>query len=283
MAKKISKELEELIVSNYQNGISPYKMVKQIPELSDMKGNVIYGILKRLGIKSNRIITVTEEQKRNRRKFQVNDDYFEFIDSEEKAYWLGFIYADGFVVSDSDKFGISLSNVDKSHLEKLKTTINFTGEVKDYTETAGYGVGSLYSRLLVTSSKIKQDLIKYGVVPNKTDILKFPEFLPQELLPHFIRGYFDGDGCITHQSEQVCGNLNYMIKITGTLDMVKNIESCIGVPFQLAQRFPERNVDNFQIETGGNKKVKKILHYLYKDATVFLDRKYNKALQCMQQ
>lgn len=258
-------------------------MVKQIPELSNMRATVIYGILKRLDINPNRAIIITEEQKRNRRKFQVNDNYFESIDSEEKAYWLGFIYADGFVVSDSNKFGVSLSNIDKSHLEKLKTAIKFTGEVKDYVETAGYAVGSLYSRLLVTSSKIKQDLIKHGVVPNKTDIVKFPTMLPIELIPHFIRGYFDGDGCITHQSVQVSGNLNYMIKITGTLNMVQNIKSNIGVNFQLTQRYPERDNDNYQIETGGNLKVKQILKYMYENATIYLDRKYKTVLQCMQQ
>lgn len=283
MAKKISQELEELIVLNYQNGVSPYQMVKKIPELSNMKPNVIYGILKRLGVKAHKPLVITEEQRRNRRKFQVNDDYFKNIDTEHKAYWLGFIYADGFIVSDSDKFGISLSNDDRPHLEKLKSALEFTGEVKDYVQTGGYAEGIVYSRLLVTSSKIKQDLIKHGVVPNKTNLIEFPDFLPQNLISHFIRGYFDGDGCITHQSTQVCGNLNYMIKITGTYDMVKKIESHIGVTFQIAQRFPERGVDNFNIETGGNTKVKKILEYMYKNATVFLDRKYNKALKCMQQ
>jgi len=283
MAKRIAQELEELIILNYQNGVSPYQMVKLIPELSNMRATVIYGVLKRMGIKAHKPQSITEEQRRNRRKFQVNDNYFETIDDEHKAYWLGFIYADGFIVSDSSKFGVSLSNDDKPHLEKLKLALEFTGEVKDYVQTKGYAEGVTYSRLLITSSKIKQDLIKHGVVPNKTNLIEFPDFLPQDLISHFIRGYFDGDGCITHHSTQVCGNLNYMIKITGTYDMIKKIESHIGVPFQIAQRFPERGVDNFSIETGGNTKVKKILNYMYKDATVFLDRKYNKALACMQQ
>ena len=283
MAKKISKELEELIVLNYQKGISPYQMVKTIPELSDKRPSVIYGILERLGIKTNRTIKITEEQKRNRRKYQVNDDYFETIDTEEKAYWLGFIYADGYVMSNSDKVGIALSSIDKSHLEKFKKAITFTGEIKDYVETGGYAIGATYSRILITSSKLKKDLMRHGIVPNKTDIIKFPTMLSKDLLPHFIRGYFDGDGCITHQSKQVSGNLNYMIKITGTLDMIKNIESSIGVNFQIAQRFPERNKDNYQIETGGNLKVKQILRYMYENATIFLDRKYNTVLKCMQQ
>ena len=113
MAKRYDVELEKKIVKEYENGMTPYKMVKLIPELKGKRPSVIYGILKRLNVQVRNPIVITDEQKLNRRKYSVNDNYFNVIDTEEKAYWLGFIYADGFISSlKSFAKAVSLSAVD---------------------------------------------------------------------------------------------------------------------------------------------------------------------------
>jgi len=120
-----------------------------------------------------------------------NDDYFEKIDSEDKAYFLGLLYADGNVYLKRNRVQITLQNEDKYILELFAKKINYTGKF--------YQDRGRYSKMIICSKKMVQDLINLGCVPNKSLILQFPnnQQVPKHLLRHFIRGYFDGDGCAT--------------------------------------------------------------------------------------
>jgi hypothetical protein len=133
------------------------------------------------------------------RKHNCNEDYFEKIDSNEKAYWLGLLFADGYVRKrkqfngkhkQGGTVGISLKNGDEYLLEKLiidlGSTYKLTKQIKD--EFLSY-------KLEVNSSKMDDDLINLGCIPNKSLIL-MPPNLKDKFIPHFIRGYFDGDGSI---------------------------------------------------------------------------------------
>jgi hypothetical protein len=133
------------------------------------------------------------------RKHSCNEDYFEKIDSDEKAYWLGLLFADGYVRKrkqfngkhkQGGVVGISLKNGDEYLLEKLiidlGSTYKLTKQIKD---------GFLSYKLEINSSKMADDLIKLGCVPNKSLVL-LPPNLDDEFISHFIRGYFDGDGSI---------------------------------------------------------------------------------------
>jgi hypothetical protein len=133
------------------------------------------------------------------RKHNCNEDYFEKIDSNEKAYWLGLLFADGYVRKrkqfngkhkQGGTVGISLKNGDEYLLEKLiidlGSTYKLTKQIKD--EFLSY-------KLEVNSSKMADDLINLGCIPNKSLILMSPN-LKDKFIPHFIRGYFDGDGSI---------------------------------------------------------------------------------------
>jgi len=133
------------------------------------------------------------------RKHKCNEDYFEKIDSKEKAYWLGLLYADGYVRKrkqfngkhkQGGIVGISLKNGDEYLLEQLiidlESTYKLTKQIKD---------NFLSYRLEVNSVKMVDDLITLGCVPNKSLKLSPPK-LDEKFIPHFIRGYFDGDGSI---------------------------------------------------------------------------------------
>jgi len=122
-----------------------------------------------------------------RRKYPLNEKYFDNIDCEEKAYFLGFIMADGFV---NDKFlGIALKNEDSYILEHLALSLGMDGynlsSKKNGTQKAIY----VCSKYLVNS------LNNHGVTKNKTFTLKFPN-IDKKYIRHFLRGYFDGDGYI---------------------------------------------------------------------------------------
>lgn len=282
MAKKISKELEQIIIDNYNNGMSPYWMVENIDELKGKRPSVVYGILKRLGVKTKRKIVLTDEQRLSRRKFDVDDNYFEVIDTAEKAYWLGFIYADGWLLSNEDKIGITLCKEDECHLEAFKKAVKSKSPIKTYNQIGGYANGEDYVRILITSKKMKQDLIKHGVLIQKTEILEFPN-LDKELYNHFIRGYFDGDGSLTYGGTLVNGNRIFNIKFVGTKEMLESIQSILGLKLKLGQRHPDRNVNNYDITINGNVQVKRIMDYLYNNSTIHLERKYNKYLELINQ
>ena len=123
---------------------------------------------------------------------------FEIIDTEEKAYWLGFLYADGSVGSKEDKIELGLAEKDLKHIEKFRDFMNITNKISYRESTRSY-------RISFRSSKCKQDLINKGCIPKKSLILEFPneKQVPNNLIKHFIRGYFDGDGSIAKNKNKV--------------------------------------------------------------------------------
>ena len=264
---KYSDELVAKIIQHYQEGYSPYWMVQNLEELQGKRPSVVYGILNRNGFKGK---PLTDEQRKSRRKYNVNDDIFEVIDTEEKAYWLGFLYADGYVTSDEDKVGLSISVNDIEHLERFKEFLQTTAPINIYN-CSGYNNDNKYCRLIVTSRKMKNDLMNLGVVPHKTTIITFPQ-LDEKLVPHFIRGYFDGDGSWSFNANRD----EYQFKVCGTKEFLEGMLRHIGTETKLYQRYPERNVNNWYTSIGGRQQVLSIMKYLYDDATIYLERKYKK-------
>ena len=133
-----------------------------------------------------------------KRQYKLNEDYFGKICTEEKAYWLGFILADGCVQSNYNGISIELQKKDKEHLKK------FLRSLKANYPLVKTGCGF---SVAIFSKKMKQDLIKLGVTPRKAQTTK-PIRVRKNLQRYFWRGVFDGDGSIH-------SNL-YGISISGT-------------------------------------------------------------------
>lgn len=219
------------------------------------------------------------EPKPTRRIF-FDESYFETIDSEEKAYWLGFIFADGCIlktdkiVSAPNRVQIALSEKDLTHLEKLKIATNYSGKIFIRKNSGTYSSGYNYCVLQFNSVKMASDLIKLNCVPNKTDKLAFPE-LRYDLYKHFIRGYFDGDGSIYVNKNslrctfQITSNPDTLLKIQEIL-----IKECNLNKTKLCEY--KRTTIAKDLKYGGHIQVKRIFDYLYTDATIFLERKYDK-------
>lgn len=132
------------------------------------------------------------------RKYFHDETFFENIDTEEKAYWLGFMYADGWIIDKTnrygeDAFGISLKKSDEEHLKKFLKAIKATNPV-NYDNSKQ--IGEPLAKVQLTSQKTVDDLIKHGCFKKKTYILRPPTIIDEKLLYHFIRGFFDGDGSI---------------------------------------------------------------------------------------
>ena len=126
--------------------------------------------------------------------------------------------------------------------------------------------------MLLTSQKTVDDLKAKGCIEQKTLELRFPN-IPQELKRHFIRGYIDGDGSINFSTTKN-DKRNYYLGIVGTKEFLTEINNYFGKENKMSTK------DNitFQINYSGNKQIKKFLDHLYKDATIYLDRKYEKYL-----
>lgn len=246
-------------------------------------------IAKELGIHSSRIYKYVKmfmkprDDKHKGFKYSFNEQYFDHIDSEEKAYWLGFIYADGYLTSSkqqSKALGISLCGQDIGHLEKFKKCVQFEGNIYSYTTTSsGYKKGSPYCRITLKSDHMYESLVKYGVVEHKTNILVYGEEvkkLPMELQRHFIRGYIDGNGSIA-----ITKGKHFQLKICATPDMLQYIKYFFTKNGVCTSAKPYKRHDYDivqQLDIGGNNLLYKALILIYDKATIFLDRKYQRYL-----
>lgn len=263
--KKIGYDQHPLIIERYLEG----ETLRSISETYDVHPTAINYILKKYEVpkRSNKITA---------RQYYYDICYFEKIDTPEKAYWLGFIYADGYIRSNADgsnkMFGLALSSNDKQHLEKLNNTLASTYPIKEYAPSKGSYSKNSYVRLQIFGERIYENLLSHGVFPNKTLVLKPPD-IDDSLKVHFIRGYIDGDGCITSSKNE------FTVKIVGIvpiLDYIKGFieENNIAKVHKYYQR--RKNTEVYSLEIGGNRQVKKMLDIIYRDSCICLDRKYEK-------
>jgi hypothetical protein len=204
-----------------------------------------------------------------------DSDYFKIINSEKKAYWLGFLYADGYVCKNY--IGLKLAIKDLNHLinfsQELKSTHAIVKDVSHrYRKEYEYCSINIYNQQLV------KDLLNAGCLHNKSLILKFPtqDILPENLTNHFIRGYFDGDGCIHYSIKKIKHQICPGVDFIGTENMLERIKYFV-MPDSKSNI---RKKDNIYVLTlGGIHQVQKIYHYLYENATIYLERKHNKFLE----
>lgn len=198
---------------------------------------------------------------------------FETIDNEEKAYWLGFLYADGSVGSNESKIELGLAEKDLHQIEKFRDFIGLSNKISYRANTKSY-------RFSFRCDNMKQDLINKGCVPNKSLILKFPTYkqVPKNLMRHFIRGYFDGDGSLHYLK----GTDNYRISFTcGSAPFLEDIKKELLVTNISLGHSSDTNT--YQLQINGRKQVERILTYLYNNSTqaTRLDRKYSTYLKCL--
>lgn len=204
-----------------------------------------------------------------RRMFKLNEHFFEFIDCESKAYFLGLIYADGNLATGQNLVRISLHEKDKYILDKFNKSLEYNRPL-DLTEKKkepSWNRSNQYG-ISISCTNLRKDLEKYGLTPNKSSTLKFPNGIPKQFIFHFIRGYFDGDGCIyvgknnkaevsIASSEHFCNSLHnilkeYNISLRTRLNSAKNC---------------------YYGRIAGGKNIEQFYNLLYKDSTIFLERK----------
>lgn len=213
-------------------------------------------------------------------KYTLNENYFDTINSANKAYWLGLIAADGSVSKlqpkrRNQRLQITLKYEDKYILEKFKSNIKYTGPVLEYTIKTGKYQGHRYATILFTSNKIAQDLAKYNIVPGKTYTYSYPN-IPDKYTFDFIRGYFDGDGSVFISNEKHWrnGTITPVIhfRFIGTKSLMETIQRKLNIGGALIK---SRN--SFTYELCYKRKIKALEFFskIYTKKSLYLKRKYN--------
>jgi lambda repressor-like predicted transcriptional regulator len=197
-------------------------------------------------------------------------DFFEQIDTPEKAYWLGFISADGCIVAtaalpEGSHLNLKLAIRDKGHLVKLKEALGVYVAVRSGLHN-GFGKIMGYAELNVRSGRITESLITLGITPRKSATLE-PWDGPADLMPHYWRGLFDGDG-----SMAIKGPGLYTAFLCGS-------EACVRGFRAWAHEICGTNATPYfrdgcwYVSIGGRYQVPKLVRALYENAPVSLDRK----------
>jgi DNA-binding transcriptional regulator WhiA len=258
----LTKEQQEFVAKSYIE----IQSITKTAEFCNVTSSQVRGVMKKYNITGvNRV-------------HSFNAKFFDKIDTIQKAYWLGFLYADGTVsISNGKKkayrLSVEVAEVDRDFLELFKKTVNADNPIEEVERTVN---GKPYSsvRLRLCSKGFVESLIDKGCLSNKSLILVFPEWLEERLVPHFIRGYFDGDGSI------VCSENNwnsYEFSVIGTKPFLLKMQEILMEKFKFNKTQLGKKGRAYVLRYGGNAQMRVLRKWLYRNSSgVNLERKKQK-------
>jgi len=254
----------ENILKLYENGLS----IKKIHEETKHTRSTISKILKKNNINLREVQTYC-------RKYNIREDWLDIIDSEIKAYFIGFMCADGCVLEKKNEVAIRLKSDDAYILDKFKKEIYLDDRHLNEEEretTFGY---SKTIKFVVNNKHFRDKCIELGITPRKTFTLK-PINIPKDLMYHFIRGYFDGDGCIYVNkhgtSVSILGTKEFLEDIKTTILLNTNIKH-IKIREKLLCK---NNMLLYELRICGKYYSELFENYIYNNSTIYLTRKKEK-------
>jgi hypothetical protein len=254
--------LEEMIL-RYNAGESQESVAKHF----GISPSRVWQLLKKAGVKSR--------PSGYKRLHNFNQSFFSSISTEPQAYWLGFIAADGHIRTSKMELQVGLSVNDTEHVKKFLAAIGSDHHIKHYLSTnSNTGRQHESVRVTVPSAVMIRDLLSLGLTPQKTTELTWPH-IPDEQQPHFLRGYFDGDGCWI----RIAGNRGGQC-IWSVISSIKFLDGCqdyLSRTLSIGNKVPRQRRscrDGIGDLTYGRRDVTaRIYQLMYHDATVWLERK----------
>lgn len=184
----------------------------------------------------------------------TNHTAFDILDNEAALYHMGFIYADGSLNKNQLKVGLSLRD-----LEQLKRIASFLGSQKDIR------IRDNSCHIEFTSKHMADRLVELGMVSRRSHFDRLRVNIPVGLEHHFIRGYIDGDGCISNREKVI---------ILGQADILTWIKECLVKYANASDKvMPYQRKGILEISWGGGFQFARVVDYIYKDATIYLERK----------
>ena len=236
------------------------------------KFNIPYGTLKGASVRLGFRHPVRTRFK-NKYKHETQLNYFNTIDSHEKAYYLGLIYADGSISKgnypNSKVFSIGLQLQDKYILERLLVCMNANSTIYEYKNSA---------RINLYDPTVFDDLQKHGVMPSKSYLEYSMPNINMEYVNSFLLGYFDGDGCVTIKSNGSGSGVNITSNSEEFLKDIQKHLTTLDIKTYI-RRIEKPTGHLFVLYVSGKANHIKFRDYLYKDFNNSLIRKKNKFYQ----
>lgn len=228
-------------------------------------------------------IDISHFSRINQRTYALNENFFENLD-EVSVYWLGFIMADGNVRSTNyeNALKIKLSVKDELHLVSFYKDISYNGKLNYFKASEITSKGKTYKTCetvlaQISSKKLTHNLISLGCMPNKTVVgCQISDKIPQHLLRHFLRGYFDGDGSVVVDKQERKGKVykaQLSVFLLGDFNFLSQVKTLMINELGLNDVIISKRKGIFCIKWAGNKQCKKIYDWLYIDSLRFLPRK----------
>lgn len=247
----------------YQQGESSILLAQRM----GVSSVAIRGLLDRRGIKRRSVDEAA-------RKYTMNHEFFQQIDTEAKAYWLGFFAADG-CVTDDGTIRIHLASQDESHLYLFRKAISSTHPIKQQ-ENGKY----LSSSISVYSPTMANDLLLLGITPRNTHTLRMPNCLGlnKQMTRHFARGYIDGDGGF-YLTESRRKEPGYQFSVTSNETFIQELQTFLCEELDLSRTKVYRRNKLSAITTMsycGKQQLAKIARWLYKNTCLYMERKREK-------
>lgn len=152
----------------------------------------------------------------------MKESYFESIDTKDKAYWLGILYAEGYMETRNQKpyrLGIQIGTDDEIIIDRFIKVLDLNPNIKHYRERDH----SVFVKFV--NKKIVKDLVKWGVVPRKSNIIELPNLSKRELYLAFLLGFYDGDG--------KTGTTRI---VTGSILFLKQIKKHFNLPYKIYEK-----------------------------------------------
>jgi transcriptional regulator with XRE-family HTH domain len=267
---KITHEEEKQAIELYEAGKSQREIAEELGRSQSSISQIL--------IRNNIETRVGKKVKYT----DINIAFFREINSEESAYFLGFMYADGCVQTKNRQYmaTLKLKSNDQVILERFRDIMSPSSPIlSDRSQDQA---------IFRTNQKvICEQLIELGCVPNKSLILEFPTKVPNELIRHFLRGYSDGDGSIYSTRYQKSPihklRIDYYWAITSTKQFCQAtaqlLKEKLGVNCSRTLSHPKLNQTTTALIVSGNLQSMKVLNWLYQDATIYLPRKHEKYLE----
>jgi len=266
--RRLSHREKTELFTKYETGkYTGADLAKEYP----ISSVAINALLRRHGYKA-------KSQSELQRKYNIDETLFDVIDTEEKAYFLGFLYADGYNNTDRNSVNLSLKEDDKEILEKLNNLLQPNKPLQfvntsNQRKTKGFEKSQNQYRLVIANKRISERLVELGCDKAKTHSLIFPteKQVPKHLVRHFVRGYFDGDGCVSNRVFSMDGTDCFLSSVQNILIDELGLSK---TKFYKRHNHRDNNITSIRYCGSGN--LRKIMDWLYTDATIYLDRKYEK-------
>jgi len=260
--KQIDTSIVNALIVEYKSGTSAQK-VKAKFGIGDR-------VLKNILVSNNVHIRNTSEANRDN---TVDEQYFEKIDTRDKAYFLGLIYADGHNNVKGGQIVLNLHEKDLEILEKYRESIGYTGKIGTWKRQAPR---SNLRVVAIRSKKLSTDLEKLGCTQQKTLVLKYPYWMDYGLQMDFIRGFFDGDGSISRT-----GKYSVSVSFIAIKDMAEGIAWYLGKFIRKKVTVSKWTKGKYTIDDlrhvriTSKKDMKTIMDEWYKDTNTYIKRKHD--------